>query len=155
MALGLGGLMNINILCIGKMKENYWKQASKEYEKRLSKYCKLTITELKEAASPKKEGEDIVKRLRADDFVIALDMNGQPITSKELAGEIAKLGIEGKSKVVIIIGGSDGLSQEVLEKSNLRLSFSALTFPHQMIRIFLLEQLYRSFKIIKGESYHK
>lgn len=147
--------MNINILCIGKMKEDYWKDASKEYEKRLSKYCKLSITELKEASSPEKEGGDIIKRLRDEDFVIVLDMKGQSLTSEGLAGEIGKLGIEGKSKVVIVIGGSEGLSQEVLQRSNLQLSFSTLTFPHQMIRIFLLEQLYRAFKIIKGERYHK
>lgn len=147
--------MNITVLCIGKMKEPYWREASKEYEKRLSKYCNLIITELKEGPSPLKEGEDILKRLREDDFVIALDMKGQPLTSEGLARRIENLGIEGKSKVVLIIGGSDGLSQDVLGRANLQISFSTLTFPHQMIRIFLLEQLYRSFKIIKGETYHK
>ena len=147
--------MNINILCVGKMKESYWRDASKEYEKRLSKYCSLSITELKEGADIGKEGEDIIKRVRDEDFVVALDLRGRTLTSEGLARRIEKLGLEGKSKIVIIIGGSDGISQEVLERSNLQLSFSTLTFPHQMIRIFLLEQLYRSFKIIKGETYHK
>ncbi|MDX9888253.1 MAG: 23S rRNA (pseudouridine(1915)-N(3))-methyltransferase RlmH [Anaerovoracaceae bacterium] len=147
--------MNIRILCIGKMKETYWREASKEYEKRLSKYCSLTIIELKEDSSLEKEGEDILKRLKEDDFVIALDMKGQQLTSEGLARRIESLAIEGKSKLVLVIGGSDGLSQEVLWRANLQISFSKLTFPHQMIRIFLLEQLYRSFKIIKGETYHK
>lgn len=147
--------MNISILCIGKMKENYWREASKEYEKRLSKYCRLSIIELKEAANPEKEGEDILKKLKDDDFVIALELKGQALTSEGLAHQIEKLGIDGKSKVVIIIGGSDGLSQQVLDRANSQISFSKLTFPHQMIRIFLLEQIYRSFKIIKGEIYHK
>ncbi len=147
--------MNINVLCIGKMKEAYWRDASKEYEKRLSKYCSLTITELKEGVSPEKEGEEIIKRLKDDDFVILLDMKGESLTSEALAHEIERLGIEGKSKVVVIIGGSEGVSQEVLRRSNLQVSFSTLTFPHQMIRVFLLEQIYRAFKIIKGETYHK
>lgn len=147
--------MNIRVLSIGKMKEAYWREASKEYEKRLSKYCSLTIIELKEGPSPEKEGEDILKRLREDDFVIALDMKGESFNSEGLARRIEGLAIEGKSKVAIIIGGSDGLSQDVLGRANLQISFSSLTFPHQMIRIFLLEQLYRAFKIIKGETYHK
>lgn len=147
--------MNISILCVGKMKESYWRDASKEYEKRLSKYCRLSILELKEAANPEKEGEDILKRLKDDDFVIALELKGQALTSEGLAQQIEKLGIDGKSKVVMIIGGSDGLSQQVLDRANSQISFSKLTFPHQMIRIFLLEQIYRSFKIIKGEVYHK
>lgn len=147
--------MNINVLCIGKLKEDYWKEATKEYSKRLSRYCSLSITELKEGASPEKEGEDILRRLKDEDFVIALEIKGERLSSQGLAKYIEKLGIEGNSKVVIIIGGSDGISQEVLERANFQVSFSELTFPHQMIRIFLLEQLYRSFKIIKGETYHK
>ena len=147
--------MNINILCIGKLKESYWREASQEYSKRLSKYCSLSIRELKEGSSPEKEGEDILKRLRDDDYVIALDMRGEILSSESLAHCIEKLGIEGKSKVTIIIGGSEGISRGVLKRSNLLISFSALTFPHQMIRVFLLEQLYRSFKIIRGETYHK
>lgn len=147
--------MNINIVCVGKLKEEYWREASKEYSKRLSKYCSLSITELKEGTSPEKEGEDILKRLKEEDYVIALDMKGETLTSERLAHSIEKLGLEGRSKVVIIIGGSDGISLEVLRRSDLQISFSKLTFPHQMIRIFLLEQLYRSFKIIKGETYHK
>lgn len=147
--------MNINLLCIGKLKESYWREASLEYSKRLSKYCSLSIRELKEGSNPEKEGEDILKRLKEDDYVIALDMRGEIFSSENLAHCIEKLGIDGKSKVTIIIGGSEGISREVLKRSNLVISFSALTFPHQMIRIFLLEQLYRSFKIIKGETYHK
>lgn len=147
--------MNITILCIGKMKESYWRDASKEYEKRLSKYCKLSIIELKEALNPEKEGQDIIKRIKSEDFVIALDMKGLAVTSQGLAQQIESLAIQGKSNLVIIIGGSEGLSQEPLQRANLQLSFSKLTFPHQMIRIFLLEQIYRSFKIIKGETYHK
>ncbi len=159
--------MNITILCIGKLKERYWTEAVDEYWKRLSKYCTLTINEMKEEKAPDNpsnaeelavkegEGKSILKQIKSDAYVIALDIKGKEITSEALADKIHNLGLIGKSDVVFIIGGSIGLSEEVLSRADFRLSFSKMTFPHQMMRVILLEQIYRSFKIIKNEPYHK
>ena len=159
--------MNVNIICIGKLKEKYWQDAIKEYSKRLSRYCTLSVTELKEVrlqdnaseSEEKKviedEGKYILKALREDMYVIASDVNGESLSSEELAEKIETLGIKGKSKVAFIIGGSLGLSKEVLNRSDMCLSFSKMTFPHQMMRVILMEQIYRAFKIIKHEIYHK
>ena len=147
--------MNIQIVCVGKLKEVYWTKAIAEYSKRLSKYCNLSIDEIKEEREKEAEGKHILRKLKAGVIVIALDIWGKDFSSEELAEEIEQFGLEGKNEVIFIIGGSLGLSQEVLDRSDMRLSFSKMTFPHQMMRVILLEQIYRSFKIIKGEPYHK
>lgn len=149
--------MNIKVVCVGKLKEKYWTGAIDEYSKRLKSYCKLDIVELKE--SPRDdvnaEGEAILGKISKDEYVITLEIKGKALTSEKLADKINNLAIDGKSDVTFVIGGSEGLSQAVMDRSNFALSFSAMTFPHQMIRVFLLEQIYRSFKIIKNEPYHK
>ena len=159
--------MNITILAVGKLKERYWTDAVKEYSKRLGGYCTLNIIELKESllrnnpsaadeeAVKNREGEEILARIKKSDFVITLEINGKSLSSTELAEKIEALGINGKSSIIFVIGGSLGLSKEVSLRADFRLSFSAMTFPHQMMRVILLEQIYRSFKIIKNEAYHK
>jgi len=159
--------MNITVIAIGKLKEKYWTDAVKEYSKRLSGYCNLNIIELKESplrANPSAadeeavkvaEGNDILSRIKPTDFVITLEIKGKGLSSEQLADKIEDLAINGKSSIVFVIGGSLGLSAEVSKRSNFKLSFSAMTFPHQMMRVILLEQVYRSFKIIRHEAYHK
>ena len=159
--------MNITVIAIGKLKEKYWTDAVKEYSKRLGGYCNLNIIELKESplrANPSAadeeavkvaEGNDILSRIKPTDFVITLEIKGKGLSSEQLADKIEDLAINGKSSILFIIGGSLGLSQEVSKRSNFKLSFSAMTFPHQMMRVILLEQIYRSFKIIRKEAYHK
>lgn len=146
--------MNITILCVGKLKEKYWTEASDEYRKRLSRYGTIVVEELKEE-NPEGEGQNILKRLKKDTYVITLEIQGKALSSEELSSKIQGLALEGKSDITFVIGGSDGLSEEVSKRSDFKLSFSRMTFPHQMMRIFLLEQIYRSFKIMKGETYHK
>lgn len=161
--------MNIEIICTGKLKERYWQDAAAEYSKRLSRFCKLTVTELSESRLPDKAGpaeeqqvienesRAVLKKLESmpQSFVIALAVNGKSLSSEQLAEKIDELGLSGKSRVVFVIGGSLGLSEELLRACDMRLSFSAMTFPHQMMRVILLEQIYRAFKINAGESYHK
>lgn len=159
--------MKIRIIAIGKLKEKYWEEAVREYSKRLSAYCSLEMIELKESplrSNPsradeeeviRQEGRDILSRIGREDYVISLEIRGKSLDSEELAWNIERLAINGRSVIDVIIGGSLGLSEEVSQRADLRLSFSAMTFPHQMMRVILLEQLYRSFKIIRGETYHK
>ena len=147
--------MNITLICVGKLKEEYWRQAQEEYAKRLTRYGTLQVVEVRERDDIEKEGEDILKRIREEDYLIALAIEGKTIDSITLSRYLENLSIQGKSNMTFVIGGSLGLSKVVLERADLRLSFSKLTFPHQMIRIFLLEQIYRSYKIMKGEAYHK
>jgi len=159
--------MNITVVCIGKLKERYWTEAVQEYRKRLNKYCTLSINELKEEKAPdnasaaeetavkEAEGKNILKQLKKEAYVIALEIQGRELTSETLSEKIQDLGIAGKSDLVFIIGGSLGLSDEVLARSDFRLSFSKMTFPHQMMRVILLEQIYRGFKIMRNETYHK
>ena len=159
--------MNIQIICIGKLKEKYWTDAIKEYSKRLSRFCTLDIVELKESllpanASPAdeekvklEEGREILKAIKDGTYVITLEIKGKSLSSEELASKIDDLGIMGRSNVAFVIGGSLGLSPEVSQRSDFKLSFSKMTFPHQMMRVILLEQIYRSFKIIRHEAYHK
>ena len=159
--------MKITIICVGKIKEKFYTQAVKEYSKRLSRYCSLNIIEVadektKEQASEteitlvkKKEGERILKALHEDGYVIALAINGTQSDSIGLAEKIEKLGLSGISHVYFIIGGSLGLSDEVLSRADEQLSFSKMTFPHQLMRVILLEQIYRSCRIIHHEPYHK
>lgn len=159
--------MNITVIAIGKLKEKYWVDAIKEYSKRLGGYCSLNIIELKESplrANPSAadeqavknaEGADILSRIKPTDFVITLEIKGKALSSEQLADKIENLAINGRSSIVFVIGGSLGLSQEVSKRADFKLSFSAMTFPHQMMRVILLEQIYRAFKIIRNEAYHK
>lgn len=159
--------MRITLITVGKIKEKYLKDAIAEYTKRLSKYCKLEIIEVADEKTPdnaseivedcirSKEAERILKNVKEDAFVITLEINGKMLSSEELADKIDKLGVQGTSHIVFIIGGSIGLGREVLSRSNYALSFSKMTFPHQLMRVILLEQIYRSYRIINGEPYHK
>ncbi len=159
--------MKITVITVGKIKEKYLKDAITEYSKRLSKYCKLEIVEVADEKTPdnasgvvedairSKEAERILKYVKDDAFVITLEINGKQLSSEELADKIEKIGVQGTSHIIFIIGGSIGLGQEVLQKSNFSLSFSKMTFPHQLMRVILLEQVYRSYRIINGEPYHK
>lgn len=159
--------MNISVICIGKLKEKYWVQAVAEYSKRLSGYCSLDIIELKEARLPDKagpaeelavkeaEGAEILKKIKDNMYVITLEVRGKELSSEKLAEKIEDLGIGGHSNIAFVIGGSLGLSEAVSKRSDFKLSFSQMTFPHQMMRVILLEQVYRSFKIIRRETYHK
>jgi len=149
--------MNITILCVGKLKEQYWVDAIADYEKRLRNYCTLQTDEIKESESDdaKEEGANLIKRIKKEDYVITLEICGNQIDSEGLSDTIKNLSISGKSKVVFVIGGSEGLSKEVSDRADYKLSFSKMTFPHRLMRLILMEQIYRSFKIIKNEKYHK
>ena len=159
--------MKITVITVGKIKEKYLRDAIAEYSKRLSKYCKLEILEVADEKTPdgaseiveenirEKEGERILKLIKEDAYVITLEISGKMLTSEELADRIETLGIQGKSHLVFVIGGSIGLGREVLRRSDYALSFSKMTFPHQLMRVILLEQIYRSYRIINGEPYHK
>ena len=148
----------IKIICLGSIKENYLKEAIKEYTKRLSKYTKLEIIELKDekdTSNPlKKEKEKIFKHITDKDNIVILDINGKQLTSEEFSEFINKE-LLNNSNITFIIGSSTGLDNEIKELSNKRISFSKLTFPHQLFRVILLEQIYRSFKILNNELYHK
>ena len=150
----------IKLITVGKIKEEYLREAQKEYEKRLSKYTKLEITELKDLSYEDEnkilfeEGQSILKYIDSKDCVITLEIEGEELSSKDFASKIDSLLIT-NSNIVFVIGGSLGLSKEVKTRSNYRLSFSKMTFPHQLFRIILLEQIYRGFKILNNETYHK
>ena len=157
----------MTIITVGKIKEKYLRDAIAEYTKRLSRYCKLEIIEVADEKTPDqasetveeqirdKEGERILKHIRDDMYVVTLEINGKMLSSEELADKINMLGIQGQSSVAFVIGGSIGLGREVLKRSDYPLSFSKMTFPHQLMRVILLEQVYRSYRIINGEPYHK
>ena len=159
-------MLTINIICVGKLKESFFKEAVDEYSKRLSRYCKLEITELPDEKIPnnpnekqieqikEKECNNILSHIKKDSYIISLDLTGKQISSEELSLTLDSLSLS-TSHITFIIGGSLGLTKEVLTCSNSILSFSKMTFPHQLIRIFLLEQIYRAFKISNGEAYHK
>ena len=149
--------MNIQLICIGKLKEKYWQDACAEYLKRLTRFCKFTVTELAESKSDSKDEESaaILERIPKGAYIIALDVGGKRFSSEGLAGKISELALSGKSDVCFIIGGSNGFNDDVRRAADLRLSFSDFTFPHQLMRVILLEQVYRSFKINAGEKYHK
>lgn len=159
--------MKISVITVGKIKEKYLRDAIAEYSKRLSRYCKLEIVEVADEKTPDqaseavedairaKEGERILKYIRDDMYVITLEINGKMLTSEEFADKIESLGVQGKSSIAFVIGGSIGLGKEVLGRSDFALSFSKMTFPHQLMRVVLLEQVYRGYRIINGEPYHK
>lgn len=143
----------IKIVCVGKIKEKYLQEAIADYMKRLSKYHKVNIIEL-EDSNMEEEAIRILKNIESKDYVITLDINGNNLSSVELADKIDKQFIS-NSSITFVIGGSDGLDKTVKERANYSLSFSRLTFPHQLFRVILLEQIYRSFKILNNETYHK
>ncbi len=159
--------MNISIITVGKLKEKYLKEGIEEYTKRLSSYSKIEIIEVPDEKAPEvlseaemiqvkdKEGERILAKVPADAHVIALAIDGKQKSSEELADTLDKLATYGKSKVAFIIGGSLGLSGQVLQRADDKLSFSKMTFPHQLMRLILVEQVYRAFRINRGEPYHK
>ncbi|WP_413377177.1 23S rRNA (pseudouridine(1915)-N(3))-methyltransferase RlmH [Alkalihalobacillus sp. 1P02AB] len=159
--------MNITIISVGKLKEKYLKQGIEEYTKRLGAYGQIHLVEVPDEKAPEKlseaeekqvkqkEGERILNKIPTDSHVIALAIEGKQLTSEQLAQNLNNLATYGKSKVTFIIGGSLGLSNEVLQRANEKLSFSKMTFPHQLMKLVLVEQVYRAFRIIKGEPYHK
>ncbi|HLR18455.1 MAG TPA: 23S rRNA (pseudouridine(1915)-N(3))-methyltransferase RlmH [Staphylococcus sp.] len=159
--------MKITILTVGKLKEKYWKQAIAEYEKRLGAYSKIEIIEVPDEKAPEnmsdkeveqvkqKEGQRLLAKVKPQSTVITLEIKGSMLTSEGLAKEIENRMTRGQSDFTFIIGGSNGLHIEVLDRSDYALSFSKMTFPHQMMRVILIEQVYRAFKIMRGEAYHK
>lgn len=159
--------MKITLITVGKIKEKYLRDAIGEYSKRLSRYCKLEVVEVADEKTPdnasetvenqirQKEAERILKHIKEDSYVITLEINGKMLDSPGLAEKIENLGTKGESHLTFVIGGSIGLGEEVLKSSDFGLSFSKMTFPHQLMRVILLEQIYRSFRIINGEPYHK
>lgn len=159
--------MNITLISVGKLKEKYLKDAIDEYSKRLSRYCKLEIIELPDEKTPdnasekeelqikEKEGDIILSKVKENAYVIAMDLKGKNITSEEFSDFIGNLGVTGNPNITFIIGGSLGLSQKVISRANYKLCFSKMTFPHQLFRVMLLEQVYRAFRIMKNEPYHK
>ena len=160
-------MMSVRILCVGKLKEDWLRSAQAEYSKRLSRYCKLEVIEVADEKTPDqasetvednirtKEGERLMKYIRDDMYVITLEIGGKMLSSEEFAEKIETLGVQGKSSIAFVIGGSIGLGKEVLKRSDYALSFSKMTFPHQLMRVILLEQVYRAYRIMNGEPYHK
>lgn len=159
--------MKITILCVGKIKEKFYRDAIAEYEKRLSRYCRLEIIEVADEKTPdnassiaerqikQKEAERMAKHLKEGAFVCALAIDGKQLDSVELSAKIEQLGTSGVSHIIFLIGGSLGMSEELLQRADMKLSFSKMTFPHQLMRVILLEQVYRAYRIINHEPYHK
>ena len=159
--------MKITLITVGKIKEKFYTDAIAEYAKRLSRYCKLEIIQVADEKTPdraseteerqikEREGERILAQIRDGTYVIALAIDGQMLDSEQLADRIQQMGINGQSQIALVIGGSLGLSDAVRKRADYALSFSKMTFPHQLMRVILLEQIYRSFRIIAGEPYHK
>ena len=159
-------MIGINIICVGKLKEKYLKDAIDEYSKRLSKYCNLNIIEIQDEKLPGKVNDSIAKdikqkecrkilnAIKKDSYVMALDLRGKQFTSEEFSKKIDEVPVKGFSNITFIIGGTLGLTEEVLNSANEFISFSKMTFPHQLIRVFLLEQVFRAFKISNNETYH-
>lgn len=159
-------MLNINILCIGKVKETFFKDAINEYSKRLSKYCKLNIIEIQDEKLPDKINNSIIEgiknkeckkiksMIKKDSYIIALDLNGNSLSSVDFSKKIENISLNFNSSITFIIGGTLGLTKDILDISDEKLCFSNMTFPHQLIRVFLLEQLFRAFKISNNETYH-
>lgn len=160
-------MLNINILCVGKIKENYLKDAIGEYSKRLLKYCNLNIIEVSDEKLPNKlnknleediknkEGKSMLAKLPKDTYLICLDLIGKQLSSEEFSKKIDDISVNFSSSITFVIGGSLGISQEILNLAKEKICFSKMTFPHQLIRVFLLEQVFRAFKISNGETYHR
>lgn len=159
-------MLTINIVCIGKIKEKFFKDAIDEYSKRLSKYCKLNIVELPDEKIPEKintniendikskECTNMINHIKKDSYIICLDLNGKEFSSEQFSKKIEDISME-SSQITFVIGGSLGLNKEILSLANQTICFSKMTFPHQLIRVFLLEQIFRAFKISNGETYHR
>ena len=159
--------MKIDILCVGKVKESFYRDALKEYTKRLSRYCNMNIIEVPDEKTPdkaseneellikQKEGKKLIEHISDNAFVVTLEIKGEMLTSEQLASKLEKLATTGVSHMQFVIGGSLGLSDEVIRRADMHLSFSKMTFPHQLMRVILLEQIYRGYRIIAGEPYHK
>jgi len=159
--------MKITVICVGKVKEAFYRDALAEYGKRLGRYCKLELVEVADERTPDKAGEGleeqirereagrILEKLREDMFVCTLEIEGKRLSSEGFAGWLEKLTVGGTSHIAFVIGGSLGLHSSVKRRSQMALSFSDMTFPHQLMRVILLEQIYRCFRIINGEPYHK
>lgn len=159
--------MKVTILCVGKVKEKFYRDGIAEFVKRLSRYCKLEIIEVadektaEEASETEirivkeKEGERLLKNIKDDAYVVCLCIDGKQLNSEELSEKIEKLGIQGTSHIYFVIGASLGLADEVIKRANFKLSFSPMTFPHQLMRLILLEQIYRAYRIMNHEPYHK
>ncbi len=158
--------MKVTLICVGKVKEKFYRDAIKEYEKRLGAYIKLNTIEISDekvkvendseiVLAMEKEGNNILSKIKDNQYVITLEILGKNLSSEEFASKIDNLMLTGKSDVALVIGGSYGLSDSVKKRSDLALSFSRMTFPHQMMRVVLLEQVYRAYRIITGASYHK
>lgn len=159
-------MLNVSIICVGKQKEKFFKDATNEYSKRLSKYCNLTITELQDEKLPSKinnsiiaeiknkESKKIIQNIKKDSYIICLDLKGKQFSSEEFSHKLENIALNFNSSITFVIGGTLGLTDEILNLSNDKICFSKMTFPHQLIRIFLLEQLFRGFKISNHETYH-
>ncbi len=159
-------MLSINLVCIGKLKENYLCQAVEEYAKRLYKYCQLKVVELPDEKLPtklyeasilevkEKESKKIVQAIKMPSYVICLDLKGKEMTSEEFSRKIEDISLKGNSSITFVIGGTLGMTKEVLNLANEKICFSKMTFPHQLMRVFLLEQLFRAFKIAHHETYH-
>ena len=159
--------MNITIYCVGKIKEKFYAEAVREYEKRLSRYCRLKIVEVADEKTPEqagarereqilqREGERILAKVSDRTYLIALAIDGKRMDSESFSDTLQDLAVSGRPDLGFVIGGSLGLSDAVLNRASLKISFSDMTFPHQLMRVILLEQIYRGFKIARGEPYHK
>ena len=159
--------MKITILCVGKIRESYWEAAIAEYMKRLTRYCKPEIVQVADEKTPddasenlnrqilEKEGDRLLAKLPDDAYIITLEIGGTPLSSVAFSEKIQKLGVAGVSHICFVIGGSLGLDPRISKQADFKLSFSAMTFPHQLMRVILTEQIYRAYRIISGEPYHK
>lgn len=159
--------MKITIISVGKIREKFFKDTISEYKKRLSRYCTLNDITVSDEKAPEnlsdkeiskvkdKEGLRILKNIKDTSYVIAMAIDGKQLSSKDFSKKISSLGLQGKSDIIFVVGGSNGLSKDVLNRADFKLSFSKMTFPHQLFKVILLEQIYRSFRIINGEPYHK
>ena len=160
-------MLKINIVCVGKVKEKFFREAIEEYRKRLSKYCYLNLIEVEDSKIPEKVNDNVIKSIQEeegkrifhyiqkDSYCVCLDLKGKEYSSIEFSQKISKLTVEGNSRVTFIIGGTLGISEKILKISKEKICFSKMTFPHPLIRVFLLEQLFRGFKIANGETYHR
>ena len=160
-------MIHINIICVGKIKETYLKDAITEYSKRLFKYCNLNIIELPDEKNPNnpsekeieniknKEGTNIISQIKKDTYLICLDLKGKQLSSEEFSKKLDDISLNFNSSITFVIGGSLGISADVINIANELISFSKMTFPHQLFRVLLLEQIYRAFKISNNENYHK
>lgn len=148
-------MLRIQVICTGRLKESFYQEACREYEKRLRRYCALEIAELPESGDVARDGEVMLKKIPPDAFAAAMCVEGTAYDSRELAGLLENCANAGKSRVCFLIGGSDGLSQAVKSRADVRVSMSRMTFPHHLARVMVLEQIYRAFNINEGGKYHK